>query len=74
LTVQKTSASACIDSNSLTRFADTPEPLRLVTMQMGEDTGFGYFDPARRRNQCSKTGIGKTALTALQRGRVDYAP
>ena len=32
------------------------------------------FHPVRRRNQCSETGIGKTALTALQRGRVDYAP
>jgi len=45
LTVQKTSASGVYRQQfSLTRLAGTPEPLRvLVTMQMGEDTGFGYF-------------------------------
>ena len=32
------------------------------------------LDPARWRNHRSETGFGKTALTALQRGRVDYAP
>jgi hypothetical protein len=45
LTVQKASASGVYRQQfSLTRLAGTPEPLRvLVTMQMGEDTGFGYF-------------------------------
>lgn len=45
LTVQKTSASGVYRQQfSLTRLAGSPEPLRvLVTMQMGEDTGFGYF-------------------------------
>jgi hypothetical protein len=45
VTVQKTSASGVYRQQfSLTRLAGSPEPLRvLVTMQMGEDTGFGYF-------------------------------
>jgi hypothetical protein len=45
LTVQKTTASGVYRQQfSLTRLAATPEPLRvLVTVQMGEDTGFGYF-------------------------------
>jgi hypothetical protein len=45
LTVQKATASGVYRQQfSLTRLAGTPEPLRvLVTMQMGEDTGFGYF-------------------------------
>ena len=41
----------------------------------GRRLGFWLLhDPARWRNKCSKTGFRKTALTALQRGRVDYAP
>ena len=45
LTVQKANASGVYRQQfSLTRLAGTSEPLRvLVTMQMGEDTGFGYF-------------------------------
>lgn len=45
LTVQKASASGVYRQQfSLTRQAITSEPLRvLVTMQMGEDSGFGYF-------------------------------
>ena len=45
LNVQKASATGVYRQQfSLTRMAGTPEPLRvLVTMQMGEDTGFGYF-------------------------------
>jgi hypothetical protein len=45
LTVQKANASSVYRQQfSLTRHAGTPAPLRvLVTMQMGENTGFGYF-------------------------------
>jgi hypothetical protein len=45
LTVQKAAASGVYRQQfSLTRLSVTPAPLRvLVTMQMGEDTGFGYF-------------------------------
>jgi hypothetical protein len=45
LNVQKASASGVYRQQfSMTRRAGAAEPLRvLVTMQMGEDTGFGYF-------------------------------
>jgi len=45
LTVQKAAAAAVYRQQfSMTRVAASPEPLRvLVTMQMGEDTAFGYF-------------------------------
>jgi hypothetical protein len=45
LTVQKADASGVYRQQfSMTRVAASPEPLRvLVTMQMGEDTAFGYF-------------------------------
>jgi hypothetical protein len=52
LSVQKTNASGVYRQQfSLTRLAATAEPLRvLVKMQMGEQSGFGYFtiplDPA----------------------------
>jgi hypothetical protein len=45
LTVQKADASGVYRQQfSMTRVSTAPEPLRvLVTMQMGEDTAFGYF-------------------------------
>jgi len=45
LDVQKTDALGVYRQQfSLTKLSGTTEPLRvLVTMQMGEDTGFGYF-------------------------------
>lgn len=45
LTVQKATAAGVYRQQfSMTRVAAQPEPLRvLVTMQMGENTAFGYF-------------------------------
>jgi hypothetical protein len=45
LSVQKTDVSGVYRQQfSLTRLAGTPEPLRvLVKLQMGEQSGFGYF-------------------------------